>query len=172
MLKAENDKDIYLIFDYMETDLHAVIRANILEDIHKSYIMYQLFRALKYMHSADLLHRDIKVACFRMLILPFYLPYILCTASHEYVSACRQGNHINHTERQIAQSALVCSALAYKALTATHVHMKNDTHLPHEQQFHIFMQHQAVHACAAVRGPCLCIDLLPSGLVKLGGFYT
>ena len=61
MLKAENDKDIYLIFDYMETDLHAVIRANILEDIHKSYIMYQLFRALKYMHSADLLHRDIKV---------------------------------------------------------------------------------------------------------------
>ena len=61
VLKAENDKDIYLIFDYMETDLHAVIRANILEDIHKSYIMYQLFRALKYMHSADLLHRDIKV---------------------------------------------------------------------------------------------------------------
>ncbi|KAL3154564.1 hypothetical protein ABBQ32_014021 [Trebouxia sp. C0010 RCD-2024] len=60
VLKAENDKDIYLIFDYMETDLHAVIRANILEDIHKSYIMYQLFRALKYMHSADLLHRDIK----------------------------------------------------------------------------------------------------------------
>ena len=62
VLKAENDKDIYLIFDYMETDLHAVIRANILEDIHKSYIMYQLFRALKFMHSADLLHRDIKVS--------------------------------------------------------------------------------------------------------------
>ena len=61
VLKAENDKDIYLVFDYMETDLHAVIRANILEDIHKSYIMYQLFRSLKYMHSADLLHRDIKV---------------------------------------------------------------------------------------------------------------
>ena len=39
--KAENDKDIYLIFEYMETDLHAVIRANILEDVHKQYIMYQ-----------------------------------------------------------------------------------------------------------------------------------
>ena len=46
----------------METDLHAVIRANILEEIHKSYIMYQLLRALKYMHSAELLHRDIKVS--------------------------------------------------------------------------------------------------------------
>ena len=61
VLKAENDRDIYLVFEYMETDLHAVVRANILEEIHKQYIMYQLFRSLKYMHSAQLLHRDIKV---------------------------------------------------------------------------------------------------------------
>lgn len=40
VLKAENDKDIYLVFDYMETDLHAVIRAHILEDIHKQYVIY------------------------------------------------------------------------------------------------------------------------------------
>jgi serine/threonine protein kinase len=38
-----------------------VIRANILEDIHKQYTMYQLFKCLKYMHSAELLHRDVKV---------------------------------------------------------------------------------------------------------------
>ena len=60
VIKAENDKDIYLVFDYMETDLHAVIRANILEEIHKQYVMYQIFKCLKYMHSADLLHRDLK----------------------------------------------------------------------------------------------------------------
>ena len=42
VLKAENDKDIYLVFEYMETDLHAVIRANILEETHKQYIMYQV----------------------------------------------------------------------------------------------------------------------------------
>ena len=46
MYKAENDKDIYLIFEYMETDLHAVIRANILEDVHKQYIMYQASGAI------------------------------------------------------------------------------------------------------------------------------
>jgi len=34
-LRADNDRDIYLVFDYMETDLHAAIRANILQDIHK-----------------------------------------------------------------------------------------------------------------------------------------
>lgn len=60
VLKADNDKDIYLVFDYMETDLHAVIRANILEEIHKQYIIYQLLKAIKYMHSGELLHRDMK----------------------------------------------------------------------------------------------------------------
>mmetsp|Transcript_25056 Transcript_25056/g.43256 ORF Transcript_25056/g.43256 Transcript_25056/m.43256 type:complete len:359 (-) Transcript_25056:1936-3012(-) len=60
VLKADNDKDIYLTFDFMETDLHAVIRASILEEIHKQYIMYQLLKALKFMHSAELLHRDLK----------------------------------------------------------------------------------------------------------------
>jgi mitogen-activated protein kinase 15 len=37
-----------------------VIRANILEDIHKQYIMYQLIKSLKYMHSGEVIHRDIK----------------------------------------------------------------------------------------------------------------
>lgn len=60
VLKAENDRDIYLVFEYMETDLHSVIRAHILEDVHKKFIMYQLFKALKYLHSGELLHRDIK----------------------------------------------------------------------------------------------------------------
>lgn len=29
IIKADNNKDLYLVFDYMETDLHAVIRAGI-----------------------------------------------------------------------------------------------------------------------------------------------
>jgi hypothetical protein len=33
VLRADNDRDIYLVFEYMETDLHAVIRANILEEV-------------------------------------------------------------------------------------------------------------------------------------------
>ena len=62
VLKADNDKDIYLVFEFLETDLHAAIRANVLQDVHKRYIVYQTLKALKYMHSAELLHRDMKPA--------------------------------------------------------------------------------------------------------------
>mmetsp|Transcript_37543 Transcript_37543/g.115960 ORF Transcript_37543/g.115960 Transcript_37543/m.115960 type:complete len:256 (-) Transcript_37543:779-1546(-) len=58
--RADNDRDIYLVFEYMDTDLHAVIRAKILEDVHKQYIIYQLLKTLKYLHSAEILHRDMK----------------------------------------------------------------------------------------------------------------
>ena len=44
VLKADNDKDIYLVFEYMEINLHAVIRANILEEVHKKYIIYQCIK--------------------------------------------------------------------------------------------------------------------------------
>lgn len=62
IMKAENNKDLYLVFEFMDTDLHAVIRANILEEIHKKYIIYQILKALKYIHSGDLIHRDLKPA--------------------------------------------------------------------------------------------------------------
>eukprot|EP01017_Pseudomicrothorax_dubius_P012512 TRINITY_DN1522_c0_g1_i4.p1 TRINITY_DN1522_c0_g1~~TRINITY_DN1522_c0_g1_i4.p1 ORF type:complete len:484 (-),score=114.65 TRINITY_DN1522_c0_g1_i4:146-1597(-) len=60
IIKAENNKDLYLVFDYMETDLHAVIRANILESIHKKYVIYQTLKALKFIHTGELIHRDLK----------------------------------------------------------------------------------------------------------------
>ncbi|CAG9764103.1 unnamed protein product [Ceutorhynchus assimilis] len=59
--RAANNRDIYLGFEYMETDLHNVIkRGNILKDIHKRYIMYQLLKAMKYIHSGNVIHRDLK----------------------------------------------------------------------------------------------------------------
>lgn len=62
VIKAENNKDIYLVFEYMEIDLHHVNRADILQDIHKVYIVYQLLKCLKYLHSGDIIHRDLKPA--------------------------------------------------------------------------------------------------------------
>ncbi|VDO19984.1 unnamed protein product [Heligmosomoides polygyrus] len=56
--KADNDRDIYLVFEYMEADLHNVIKKmTILKDVHKQYIMCQLFRAIRFLHSGNVLHR-------------------------------------------------------------------------------------------------------------------
>ncbi|XP_074746306.1 mitogen-activated protein kinase 15 isoform X2 [Strix uralensis] len=61
VIRAQNDKDIYLIFESMETDLHAVIKkGNLLKDIHKCYILYQLLKATKFIHSGNVIHRDQK----------------------------------------------------------------------------------------------------------------
>lgn len=40
IIRAENNRDLYMIFDFMETDLHAVIAAGILKPVHKQYIIY------------------------------------------------------------------------------------------------------------------------------------
>ncbi|NXW56357.1 MK15 kinase, partial [Eurystomus gularis] len=61
VIRAQNNKDIYLVFESMETDLHAVIKkGNLLKDIHKCYILYQLLKATKFIHSGNVIHRDQK----------------------------------------------------------------------------------------------------------------
>ena len=53
---------LYIAF-FADTDLHNVIkRGSILKDVHKRYIMYQLLKATKYMHSGNVIHRDQKVS--------------------------------------------------------------------------------------------------------------
>uniref|UniRef100_A0A452XY74 Protein kinase domain-containing protein n=3 Tax=Triticinae TaxID=1648030 RepID=A0A452XY74_AEGTS len=47
-------KDIYVVFELMESDLHQVIKAN--DDLtpeHYQFFLYQLLRGLKYIHTAS-----------------------------------------------------------------------------------------------------------------------
>ena len=63
LLLGKELKIWWKFFFLSETDLHNVIkRGNILKDVHKRYIMYQLFKATKYLHSGNVIHRDQKVS--------------------------------------------------------------------------------------------------------------
>ncbi|CAH2067112.1 unnamed protein product, partial [Thlaspi arvense] len=54
-------RDVYVVFELMESDLHQVIKAN--DDLtpeHHQFFLYQLLRGLKYVHAANVFHRDLK----------------------------------------------------------------------------------------------------------------
>ncbi|XP_047435937.1 mitogen-activated protein kinase 6 [Mugil cephalus] len=53
---------VYIVQEYMETDLCQLLERGLLSEGHARLFMYQLLRGLKYIHSANVLHRDLKPA--------------------------------------------------------------------------------------------------------------
>eukprot|EP00928_Gymnodinium_smaydae_P096108 TRINITY_DN8421_c0_g3_i1.p1 TRINITY_DN8421_c0_g3~~TRINITY_DN8421_c0_g3_i1.p1 ORF type:complete len:445 (+),score=50.59 TRINITY_DN8421_c0_g3_i1:26-1336(+) len=54
-------ESVYVVLSFVETDLHSIIRGEqLLSCDHVMYFAYQIFRGLKYIHSANVVHRDLK----------------------------------------------------------------------------------------------------------------
>lgn len=60
IVPGDNNIDMYLIFEFLESDLFNAIKDRLLNKVHKKYIVYQLAKSLAYLHSAGVVHRDIK----------------------------------------------------------------------------------------------------------------
>ena len=53
--------DLYLVLDFMETDLSNVIKSKQhLSSEHIQFFIYQVLRGLLFLHSHDIIHRDLK----------------------------------------------------------------------------------------------------------------
>jgi len=54
-------EEIYIISELMETDLASTLRSSQpLSDDHCQFFLYQILRGIKYVHSAQVIHRDLK----------------------------------------------------------------------------------------------------------------
>lgn len=54
-------EEIYAVSELMETDLASTLRsAQMLSDDHCQFFLYQMLRGMKYVHSAQVIHRDLK----------------------------------------------------------------------------------------------------------------
>lgn len=55
--------DLYLVFEYVETDLAKVIKSKqYLTEDHIMYMLYQILDGLNYIHGTNVIHRDLKPA--------------------------------------------------------------------------------------------------------------
>lgn len=50
-------QQVYLVTDLMGADLNNILRTQRLSDDHVQFLVYQILRGLKYIHSAGIIHR-------------------------------------------------------------------------------------------------------------------
>uniref|UniRef100_A0A7S2M7N5 Protein kinase domain-containing protein n=1 Tax=Zooxanthella nutricula TaxID=1333877 RepID=A0A7S2M7N5_9DINO len=59
--KKTEFEEIYVVSELMETDLATTLRSSQpLSDDHRQFFLYQILRGMKYVHSAQVIHRDLK----------------------------------------------------------------------------------------------------------------
>ncbi|KAG5531237.1 hypothetical protein RHGRI_026002 [Rhododendron griersonianum] len=76
-------KDIYIVFELTECDLHDLIKANDgLTPEHCRFFLYQLLRGFKYIHTANVFHRDLNP---RNILTIADCKIKICDFSHAFV---------------------------------------------------------------------------------------
>ncbi|XP_051204158.1 mitogen-activated protein kinase 4 [Lolium perenne] len=95
-INRKSFKDVYLVSELMDTDLHQIINSSQpLSNDHCLYFLFQLLQGLKCIHSAGILHRDLK-------------PENLLVNANSDLKICDFGlARINNTEGQLMTEYVV-----------------------------------------------------------------
>jgi serine/threonine protein kinase len=67
-VEAKEEISVYLVTEFFPADLLQIIKfSQTLTERHIQFFMYQIFKGLKYLHSANVLHRDLVRASYSFL---------------------------------------------------------------------------------------------------------
>jgi len=59
--RVDGFEDIYVVSELMETDLASIVKSpQPISDDHCQFFLYQILRGMKFIHSAEVIHRDLK----------------------------------------------------------------------------------------------------------------
>eukprot|EP00930_Biecheleria_cincta_P067786 TRINITY_DN5466_c0_g4_i1.p1 TRINITY_DN5466_c0_g4~~TRINITY_DN5466_c0_g4_i1.p1 ORF type:complete len:401 (-),score=91.00 TRINITY_DN5466_c0_g4_i1:166-1368(-) len=110
-------EDIYVISELMETDLASILKSTQpLSDEHCQFFLYQILRGMKYVHSAKVIHRDLKP---RNLLVNANCDLKICDFGLARVSFSKEFQTCPMTEyvctRWYRAPEVLCSWLDYSA---------------------------------------------------------
>ena len=67
----EDDKHFYVVLEYLDgKDLFEYMNRNFMNEQKAKMILYSILRAVKYLHSFGIVHRDIKLENIVMNSIP------------------------------------------------------------------------------------------------------
>lgn len=61
--QLDSFQQVYMVTHLMGADLNNIIRTQKLSDDHVQFLVYQILRGLKYIHSAGIIHRVTNNGC-------------------------------------------------------------------------------------------------------------
>lgn len=77
MISLNDHFQIYLVTDLMGADLNNIIRTQKLSDDHVQFLVYQILRGLKYIHSAGIIHRVSSTHLLKTFLIAVIVHYFV-----------------------------------------------------------------------------------------------